>query len=239
MAELVLDNLDLELVQQGWGCPKNASGKKALNRYLTTYLIARLYWSGQLLPETVAFEFFYHGANRDVFQGVSDMAGALVIKMLVLGCGEGSDSNSAEVHLIRTGMRPFAVKVWGLFTKALGNHGYSCLVEAKAYTTMNDALLACVNVPCTAASLEVALRTLWCVAYLLCDLHRAGFNCQDAGPWNLGLNNCAPQRASVLDWEHVTQGQMKRSKTNQAWNASVGVLCTAMTRSESWKIVQD
>ena len=56
MAELVLDNLDLELVQQGWGPPKNANGKKALNRYLTTFLTARLYWSGQLQPETVVFQ---------------------------------------------------------------------------------------------------------------------------------------------------------------------------------------
>ena len=32
---------------------------------------------------------------------------------------------------------------------------------------------------------------------------------------------------------------MRRSKTNQAWNGSVGVLCSAMTTSESWKHLAD
>jgi len=149
---------------------------------------------GSCSPKMFAFEFFDHGANRDVFQGVSQVAGPLVLKLQLLRAGMDADGNSREMQLLQEGVHPFCVRVFGLFTKALGPHVYSCLVESMAEKTVNDALLASVGMPCTAASLEVALRTLWSVAYLMGALHRAGFNCMDAGPWNLGLDSGTSQR---------------------------------------------
>ena len=127
---------------------------------------ARFYWCGQLQPELVVFQFFDHGANRDVFQGVSQVGGPLVLKLLPVELGIGPNSNSREMQLLQEGLHPFCVRVFGLFTKALGPHVYSCLVESMSEKTVSDALLASVGMPCTAASLEVALRTLWSVAYL-------------------------------------------------------------------------
>jgi hypothetical protein len=70
-----------------------------------------------------------------------------VIKLLVLDVGSGDNSNIKEMTLSTLGFYPYSVRVFGLFTKALENHGYSCLVEAMADNTINDALLAAVDGP--------------------------------------------------------------------------------------------
>ena len=185
------------------GAAKIGKKKKAVySKHLYKNLRLDIDWRSGV-SESIDFTYLDHGANRDVYAGLSAGGGGGVLKLHP----ESETSIQKEAALIEQGFGPHVVKCFWAGNLAIRNAGWYVGFLQKKLVTVEKAFEDAAE-GSTTAPFAMLFRA---VVTLHLDTLKAGFTTPDAGPGNLGMSG---GRAVYIDWEHTVPAPMVRKNVN-------------------------